>query len=101
MPTSKSPSYQREVSPGFLEKLGVRYYRYLADKSGTSEINNISIDDLPPDITLQTLASNITVFATVIAFSIGAITTFVTVWIEWNYQSTMATVPYYFLYGSV
>ncbi len=97
----KKSSYQREELPGFLEKLGVKYYRYLADQSGTADMKNIHIDDLPPDITLQTLSSNITAFAAVIAFSIGALTTFVSIWIEWTFKSTMDTVPYYFLYGSV
>ncbi len=97
----KKSSYQRKQAPGFLEQLGVKYYRYLAEKSGTINIQNISIDDLPPDISLQTLARNITGFAMVIAFSIGALTTFVTIWLEWTYQSTMATIPYYFLYGTV
>ena len=97
----KKTSYQRDDSPGFLENLGVRYYRYLANKSGTVDIDNISIDDLPPDITLRALARNITGFTTVIAFAIGALTTFVGIWVEWTYQSTMETVPYYFLYASV
>lgn len=91
----------REESPGFLEKIGVKYYRYLTKKSGTADIQNISIDDLPPDVTLQTLSSNITAFAAVIAFAIGALTTFVSIWVEWTYQDTMDTVPYYLLYGSV
>lgn len=94
-------AYRREKSPGFLEKVGVKYYRYLAHKSGTAAMRNIGIDDLPPDITLQTLAANITAFAAVIAFSVGALTTFVTIWVEWTYQASMATVPYYLLYGSV
>ncbi len=94
-------AYQRDEAPGFLENLGVKYYRFLADKAGTDDIDNISIDDLPPDVTLQTLARNITAFAAVIAFSIGALTTFVSIWVEWTFQATMETVPYYFLYGSV
>lgn len=97
----KKSSYQRKEAPGFLEQLGVKYYRYLAEKSGTINIQNISIDDLPPDINLQTLARNITDFAIVIAFSIGALTTFVTIWLEWTYQSTMEAMSYYFLYGTV
>ncbi len=94
-------SYSRNEPAGFLEKIGVKYYRFLQKKSGTLDIENISIDDLPPDVTLQTLSHNITAFAAVIAFSIGALTTFVTIWIEWTYQDTMETVPYYLLYGSV
>ena len=97
----KKSLYQREDSPGFLEKLGVKYYRYLAEKTGTADMQNISIDDLPPDITLQTLSSSITAFAAVIAFAIGALTTFISIWIEWTFKSTLDTVPYYFLYGSV
>ncbi len=97
----KKASYTREESPGFLERIGVKYYRFLTQKSGTAEIQNISIDDLPPDITLKTLAGNITAFAAVIAFAIGALTTFVTIWVEWTFQAGMDTVPYYLLYGSV
>ncbi|NOQ16523.1 MAG: hypothetical protein GQ581_05650 [Methyloprofundus sp.] len=96
----KKASYAREAEVGFLEKIGVKYYRYLANKSGTAEIPNISIDDLPPDITLQTLAGNITCFAAVIAFAIGALTTFVSIWVEWTYMDTMDTTEYYLLYGS-
>lgn len=96
----KKPSYSREEEPGFLEKIGVKYYRYLASKSGTDELKNISIDDLPPDITLQALANNITAFAAVIAFAIGAITTFVSIWVEWTYKGSMDTSSYYLLYGS-
>jgi hypothetical protein len=97
----KKSSYKRGETAGFLENIGVKYYRYLTNKSGTAEIQNISIDDLPPDITLQTLSSNITAFAAVIAFAIGALTTFVSIWVEWTYQDSMDTVPYYLFYGSV
>lgn len=97
----KNGAYKREESPGFLEKIGVKYYRYLEDKAGTDDMQNISIDDLPPDITLKTLSNNITAFAAVIAFAIGAITTFVSIWVEWEFQESMDTIPYYFLYGGV
>ncbi len=93
-------TYKREEDPSFLEKIGVKYYHYLANKSGTANLKNISIDDLPPDATLQTLSSNITSFAAVIAFAIGALTTFVSIWIEWTYMDTMDTTSYYLLYGS-
>ncbi|OQK15132.1 hypothetical protein AU255_19325 [Methyloprofundus sedimenti] len=96
----KKTSYSREQSPGFLEKIGVKYYSYLANKSGTANMQNISIDDLPPDITLHTLAGNITGFAAVIGFAIGALTTFVTIWVEWTYMESMETTAYYLLYGS-
>ncbi len=92
-------SYVREEQPGFLEQIGVKYYRYLAEKAGTADIENIQIDQLPPDITLKSLTSSITAFAAVIAFAIGALTTFVTIWIEWKFKASMETVPYYFLYG--
>ena len=94
-------TYSREETPGFIEKIGVKYYRYLSNKFGTADIQNISIDDLPPDVTLQALASNITAFAAALAFGIGALTTFVSIWVEWTYQGTMDTVLYYTLYGSV
>jgi hypothetical protein len=79
----------------------VKYYRYLGKKSGTAGLRNLSIDELPADITLQTLASNITAFAAIIAFAIGALTTVVTIWVEWTYQETMESTSYYLLYGSV
>ncbi|MBE0437430.1 MAG: hypothetical protein IBX56_16695 [Methylomicrobium sp.] len=97
----KKSIYQREEPEGFLETLGVRYYRFLAKKAGTSELHNVSIDDLQPDATLQALSTNITAFAAVIAFAIGALTTFVTIWIEWTFQASMTTAAYYLLYGSV
>jgi len=98
---SKKSSYVRREEPGFIENLGVKYYRYLGKKSGTADLRNLTIDELPADITLQTLASNITAFAAIIAFAIGALTTFVTIWVEWTYQGTMESARYYFLYGGV
>ena len=99
--TINKSSYVREEDPGFLENLGVKYYRYLGKKSGTAGLRNLTIDELPADVTLQTLAGNITAFAAIIAFAIGALTTFVTIWVEWTYQESMDSTAYYFLYGSV
>lgn len=87
--------------PGFLEKLGADYYRYLGKKSGTDSIRNLTIDELPADVTLQTLAGNITGFAAIIAFAIGALTTFITIWFEWTYHETMESTRYYIFYGAV
>ncbi|MGZ4980594.1 MAG: LBF_2804 family protein [Methylobacter sp.] len=97
---NKKTSYIRKEEPGLLENLGVKYYRYLAKKSGTLDLPNLTIDELPADITMQTLASNITAFAAIIAFAIGALTTFVSIWVTWNYQGVLETTTYYFLYGS-
>ena len=94
-------AYSRDETPGFIEKIGVKYYHYLANKFGTANTPNISIDDLPPDETLQALASNITTFAATLAFGIGALTTFISIWVEWTYMDTMDTTSYYLLYGSV
>lgn len=91
----------RAGEPGFLEKLGVAYFRYLGKKSGTDNLPNLSIDELPADATLHTLASNITGFAAIIAFAIGALTTFVTIWVEWTYHDVLDSTRYYLLYGSV
>jgi|APFre7841882630_1041343.scaffolds.fasta_scaffold153788_1 hypothetical protein len=99
--TINKSSYVREEEPGFLENLGVKYYRYLGKKSGTAGLRNLTIDELPADVTLQTLAGNITAFAAIIAFAIGALTTFVTIWVEWTYQESMDSTAYYLLYGSV
>lgn len=93
--------YRREKQAGFLETFGVRYYHFLAQKAGTSELHNVSIDDLQSDATLQALAAKITTFAAVIAFAIGALTTAVTIWIEWTYQASMSPAAYYLLYGTV
>ncbi len=97
----KRSLYVREKSPGFLEKYGSEFYRYLGKRAGTSTIRNETIDELPEDVTIQTLAGNITVFAAIIAFAIGALTTFVTIWVEWNYSGALQTTTYYLLYGSV
>lgn len=97
----KKSSYTRKEEAGFLENIGVRYYRYLGNKSGTAGLRNLTIDELPADVTLQTLAGNITAFAAIIAFAIGVITTFVTLWVEWTYHETMDSTAYYLLYGSV
>ena len=98
---SKKTLYTRSEDPGFLEVLGVKYYRYLGKKSGIAGLRDLTIDELPSDITLQTLAGNITAFAAIIAFAIGALTTFVTVWVELTYHGTMESTAYYLLYGSV
>lgn len=97
----KKPAYSREEEPGFLEKVGVKYYRFLGDKYGTAGMRNFTIDELPPDLTLQTLSANITGFAAVIAFAIGALTTFVSIWVEWTYKGSMDSTEYYLLYASV
>jgi hypothetical protein len=89
----------RKQSPGLLERLGAKYYRYLGNASGTAGLRNRTIDELPDDHTLQALATNITTFAVIIAFAIGAITTFVTIWFEATHIETLDTVTYYFLYG--
>ena len=98
---SKKTLYTRSEDPGFLEVLGVKYYRYMGKKSGIAGLRDLTIDELPADITLQTLAANITAFAAIIAFAIGALTTFVTVWVELTYHGTMESTAYYLLYGSV
>jgi hypothetical protein len=86
---------------GLLERLGARYYRYLGNTSGTASLRNRAIDELPDDLTLQALATNITTFAVIIAFAIGAVTTFVTIWFEVRYSGTMKMETYYFLYGTI
>ena len=101
LPDDSKKLYTRSEEPGFLEVLGVKYYRYMGYKSGIAGLRDLTIDELPADITLQTLASNITAFAAIIAFAIGALTTFVTVWVELTYHGTMESTAYYLLYGSV
>ena len=88
-------------TPGYLESCGIQYLNYLSNKSGTDNLANLTIDELPADSVLQTLAENITGFAAIIAFSVGALTTFVTIWVEWTYKTTLDSVHYYLLYGIV
>ncbi len=88
-----------ESEPGTLEKFGVKYYHFLGKSFGTSALPDVSIDQLPNDTTLQTIASNITHLAVIIAFGVGALTTLVTVWIETQYHDLLPPVDYYLLYG--
>jgi hypothetical protein len=84
-----------------IERLGVKYYRYLGRTAGTSALRNATIDELPDDATLQALAGNITTFAVIIAFAVGALTTFPTIWVDATYRGTMAAGRYWLLYGGL
>ncbi|MCK5925734.1 MAG: hypothetical protein KAG10_07570, partial [Methylococcales bacterium] len=99
IPNKNQPIRQQEA--GFLEKLGVRYYQYLTKKTKLSHLKEIPIDDLPPDDILCALSNNITHFAAVIAFAIGALTTVISVWFEWRYAQNIETGWYYFYYGLI
>jgi len=94
-------SYAREQPPGFLEKAGVDYYRYLAKNAGIEKMAALKIDELPPDDTLRSVAENMTLLAAIIAFSVGALTTVVSVWVEWKFAGQLDDYSYYALYGSV
>lgn len=94
-------SYARQESAGFLEKSGVDYYRYLAKNAGIYKMAALTIDELPPDDTLRSISENITSLAAVIAFSVGALTTVASVWIEWKFAGQLDDFSYYALYGSV
>ena len=94
-------SYTREQKTGFLESLGVRYYQYMAKKSGLEKIDNLAIDDLPPDDIVGALTSNITLFAAIIAFSIGALTTMVSLWFDWHYHEQLSPLLYYTGYALI
>ena len=91
-------AYIREQETGFLERLGVRYYQYMAKKAGTEQMGNLEIDQLPPDDIVAAVTGNITLFAAVIAFSIGALTTMVSLWFEWQYHGQLSTALYYTCY---
>ena len=94
-------TYAREKPAGFLEKAGVNYYRYLAKNAGIDKMAALKIDELPPDDTLRSVAENMTLLAAIIAFSVGALTTVVSVWVEWKYAAQLDDSTYYVLYGSV
>ena len=87
-----------EYKPSLLERWGVRYFDYLGEKFGTSELQNLTIDQLPADAVLQSLSANITGFAGIVAFGVGSLTTLVTIWIEWHYKSILPATQYYTLY---
>ena len=90
-----------EYKPSLLERWGVRYFDYLGKKFGTAALQNLTTDELPADAVLQSLSANITGFAAIVAFGVGSLTTWVTVWIEWHYKSVLPSTEYYTLYLSV
>lgn len=94
--TTKKSNFQRKNPAGFLEDRGVKYYQYLAKKSGITNVEAlVAIDDLPSDDNLSSAANNITHFAAFIAFGIGALTTVVSVWFEWKYAGRLDDFLYY------
>jgi len=96
--TTRKPSSQRKHPSGFLENMGVKYYQYLAKKAGISDVAAVAIDDLPSDDIMCSLANSLTHFAAIIAFSIGALTTVVSVWFEWAYAGRIDNSLYYSSY---
>jgi len=99
--SSEKNRYIREKESGFLEKIGVKYYQYMAKKAGVSQVAQMPIDDLPPDEVMCSLAANITHFAAIIAFGVGALTTVISVWFEWKYYERMDETLYYFYYALI
>jgi hypothetical protein len=94
-------TFQRQQPAGFLENVGVKYYQYLAKKAGVNDMAALAIDDLPADTILCSLAEQLTSFAAIIAFSVGALTTVVSVWFEWRYAGHMDSIYYYLSYGLI
>jgi hypothetical protein len=95
---TRKSGYQRNHPAGFLENMGVKYYQTLAKKAGISDLAAVAIDDLPSDDIMCSLANSLTHFAAIIAFSIGALTTVVSVWFEWEYAGRIDNVLYYSSY---
>jgi hypothetical protein len=96
--TTNKTSYQRQQPAGFLETVGVKYYKYLAKQAGIDNMDAVAIDDLPADNIMCSLANSLTNFAAIIAFSIGALTTVVSVWFEWKYAGNLSNALYYSCY---
>jgi hypothetical protein len=96
-----SNSFYCDYNPSLLERWGVKYFEYLGQKFGTNTLSNLKIDELPPDAVLQSLSSNITGFAAIVAFGIGAITTFVTIWFEWTFKTVLPVTEYYLWYSII
>ncbi len=99
--TTNKARYQREQPAGFLENIGVKYYQHLAKKAGVNDLAAVAIDDLPSDEIMCSLADSLTNFAAIIAFSIGALTTIVSVWFEWKYAGRLDNVIYYSSYALI
>jgi hypothetical protein len=96
--STNKTSYQRQQPAGFLETVGVKYYKYLAKQAGIDNMDAVAIDDLPADNIMCSLANSLTNFAAIIAFSIGALTTVVSVWFEWKYAGNLSDALYYSCY---
>jgi hypothetical protein len=96
--STNKTSYQRQQPAGFLETVGVKYYKYLAKQAGIDNMDAVAIDDLPADNIMCSLANSLTNFAAIIAFSIGALTTVVSVWFEWKYAGNLSDALYYTCY---
>ena len=95
----RKSSFQRKHPAGFLENRGVKYYQYLAKKAGITDAEAlVAIDDLPSDDSLCSTANSLTHFAAFIAFGIGALTTIVSVWFEWEYAGRLDNLLYYSCY---
>jgi hypothetical protein len=99
--TTAANIFVSDYKPGLLERWGVQYFDYLGKKFGTAELKNLTIDELPADAVLQSLSANITSFAAIVAFGIGSLTTFVTIWLEWTYKDILPSTHYYSLYITV
>jgi hypothetical protein len=99
--TTAANIFVSNYKPGLLERWGVQYFEYLGKKFGTAELKNLTIDELPADAVLQSLSANITGFAAIVAFGIGSLTTFVTIWLEWTYKAILPSTHYYSLYIAV
>ncbi len=93
--------YDREAPPGFLEKIGVYYYRRLAEKAGLREGPRTRIEDLPSDDILEQEARQITTDNALIATSTHTVTTMVTVWVEVEYFEVLDSWNYWLLQGGV
>ncbi len=93
--------YDRTQPPGFLEKIGVHYYRRLAEKAGLREAPPPRIEDLPGDDLLEQQARQITTDNALIALALGAVTTMVTVWVEVEYAPRLESWDYWLLQGGV
>ncbi len=61
----------------------------------------LSIDDLPPDHALRSIVENMTLLTAIITFSVGVLTTVVSVWIERKFAGQLDEYTYYALYRGV
>jgi hypothetical protein len=91
----KSPKYPREEPAGFLERVGVQYYRRLAATRQTSVRGFSGIDELPPDLVLQSQTRKVAIWASLLAALLGVASSAPPVWFEIRFHDQLDAGAFY------